>query len=297
MTGQAMIAGMRGDDTDAERLAQQAEALVLPARISAVLCGIQFARGVTAIAAGRYDEAFDQLRRVFDRADPCLPGRCRAPGRSATSRRPPRRQGGRRRPARSLAAFQPAELDSVAPWTRVALIYAAPLLAEDDAAEAEFRRALAANLVRWPALPGAPAARVRFVAAPPVPGRAGAGDHCGPHGRCARRMACFPGPSAPAGSCAPPARPARNARRRQRISLSPQELQIAQLAAGGLSNREIGRAAVPVAPDRRLPPLPDLPEAGHHLTHPAAVRAGHRRRQPGCRIRPVQGRPVRGPCH
>ena len=100
MTGQAMIAGMRGDDTDAKRLAQHAEALVLPARISAVLCGIQFARGVTAIAA------VATTRRSISCAGSSTAltrpiRRCRAPGRSVTSRRPPRTQGGWRRPARS----------------------------------------------------------------------------------------------------------------------------------------------------------------------------------------------------
>ncbi len=237
MTGQAMIAGMRGDDTDAERLAQHAEALVLPARISAVLCGIQFARGVTAIAAGRYDEAFDQLRRVFDRADPSYQAvqSTWALGDLAEAAT----HTGRVAEAREIvAAFQPGELDSVAPWTRVALIYAAPFLAEDDAAEAEFRRALAANLVRWPAYRarllleyGSWLRRRYRVAQARGPLRT-ARQVCVAHGLLpwaerARRELRATGEAG------------EEPRAPQRISLSPQELQIAQLAAGGLSNREI----------------------------------------------------------
>lgn len=53
-----------------------------------------------------------------------------------------------------LAAFQPGEHDSVTPWTRAALLYAASLLASDEATEREPGRALQADLVRWPSYPG-----------------------------------------------------------------------------------------------------------------------------------------------
>jgi len=133
-----MIAGMRGEDEAAGRLAQCAETLVLPMRISAVLCGIQFARGVTAIAAGRYDEAFDHLRRVFDRGDPSYQAvqSSWAPGDLAEAAV----RAGRAEPARRIIdVFRPGEQDSVTPWTRVALLYAAPLLASgDEAAELFF---------------------------------------------------------------------------------------------------------------------------------------------------------------
>src|SRR5260370_21209040 len=50
---------------------------------------------------------------------------------------------------------------------------------------------------------------------------------------------------------------------------TPQELQIARLAANGLSNRENRAATVHLAPDRWLPPPPDLPQAPDHLPQPA----------------------------
>ena len=239
MTGQAMIAGMRGDDDEAARLADRAEALVLPARISPVLSGIQFARGVTAIAAGCYDEAFDQLRRVFDRADPSYQAvqSTWALGDLAEAAM----HTGQTAEAREIvAAFQPGERDSVTPWTRVALLYAAPFLAGDDVAELEFRRALAANLARWPAYRarllleyGSWLRRRYRVAQARGPLRT-ARQICAAHGLLpwterARRELRATGEAAEE-PCT-----------QQRTSLSPQELQIAQLAAEGLSNREIAQ--------------------------------------------------------
>jgi hypothetical protein len=50
-----------------------------------------------------------------------------------------------------------------------------------------------------------------------------------------------------------------------RDRLSPQEMQIATLAAEGLSNREVGRAAVSVTPDGRLAPVPAVSKTCHHV--------------------------------
>ncbi len=239
MTGQAMIAGLRGDAASAERLAQRAETLVLPARISAVLSGVQFARGVSALAAGGYDEAFGQLRRVFDRADPSyqavqstwvLGDLAEAAART-----------GRTSEARQiLAAFRPGDHDSVTPWTRVALLYAAPLLADDQLAEQEFRGALRENLARWPLYRarllleyGSWLRRRRRPAEARVPLRT-AREICEAHGLLpwaerARLELRATGEASEA------------PRVQQWTSLSPQELQIAVLASEGLSNREIAQ--------------------------------------------------------
>jgi DNA-binding NarL/FixJ family response regulator len=55
--------------------------------------------------------------------------------------------------------------------------------------------------------------------------------------------------------------------------LTPQELQIAQLAAEGLSNRQIGEQLF-LAPDRGLTLVPPVPEAQHHHASRAGGRAG-----------------------
>ena len=239
MTGQAMTAGLRGDAEGAEGLAQRAEALMLPARVSAVLCGIQFARGVAAIAAGRYEEAFEQLCRLFDRADPsyqavqstwALGDLAEAAARTA-----------RVTEAREiLARFRPAGHDSVTPWARVALLYASPLLADDDRAEQEFRRALAVNLTRWPSY----RARLLLEYGSWLRRRRRPADARAPL-RTARQVC-------EAHDLRPWAERARielratgeaseEPRAQRWTSLSPQELQIALLAAEGLSNREIAQ--------------------------------------------------------
>jgi DNA-binding CsgD family transcriptional regulator len=239
MTGQAMIAGLRGEDDHARQLAQRAETVALPARIGAVLCGIQFARGVAAMGAGRYEEAFDQLRRVFDRADPS----CQAVQSSwalgdlaeAAVRT------GRAAEARQVVdVFRPKEGDSIAPWTRVALLYAGPLLAAEEDAEQLFCSALEADLVRWPCYRarllleyGSWLRRRRRVAEARPPLRT-AREICEAHGlqpwaERARQELRATG------------EPSQLPQAEHWASLSPQELQIAQLAAEGLSNRDIGQ--------------------------------------------------------
>jgi len=254
MIGQAMIAGMRGDDALAERLARHAEAVLLPARIGAALAGIQFVRGVTAIGARRYDEAFDHLSRMFDRGDPAgQTGSCAwalgdlAEAAARTGRTDEAREiADRFRPAQcdraqyGPALPDPAGRDHVSPWTRVALLYAAPLLADPDDAERDFRRALEADLTRWPFYRarmlleyGSWLRRRRRIAEARAPLRH-AHQVCEAHGllpwaerarqelrATGERRAAF--------------------RAGARIPLSPQELQIARLAADGLSNREIGQ--------------------------------------------------------
>ena len=58
------------------------------------------------------------------------------------------------------------------------------------------------------------------------------------------------------------------------VLLSPQELQIAQLAAGGPVEPRHRPGAVPLAPHDRLAPVPDLPEARGRLARRAARAAG-----------------------
>ena len=252
MIGQALAAGLCGDGPLAGKLARQAEAMVLPAGVGAALCGIQFVRGVTAIGAGRYDDAFDQLSRMFDRADPAYQAvqSTWALGDLAEAAV----RTGRGNEARELlAAFRPARGDSVTPWTRVALLYAAPLLAADEdrpeagaeATEEAFRRALEANLVRWPFYRarllleyGSWLRRRRRIAEARTPLRH-AHQVCEAHGllpwaeRARQELrATGEGREAPRAGTRPGS---------LLSLLSPQELQIVQLAAQGLSNREIGQ--------------------------------------------------------
>jgi tetratricopeptide (TPR) repeat protein len=65
--GQALLAGLRDDEDTAEAIALDAEAVILPIRLGDLLAVLQLARGLTALSAGRHSDAFDHLRRVFDR--------------------------------------------------------------------------------------------------------------------------------------------------------------------------------------------------------------------------------------
>jgi ATP/maltotriose-dependent transcriptional regulator MalT len=252
MIGQALTAGLRGDGALAEKLARQAEAMVLPARVGAALCGIQFVRGVTAIGAGRYDEAFGQLGRMFDRADPAYQA-VQSTWALGDLAEAAVRTGHGNEARELLAAFRPAPGDSVTPWTRVALLYAAPLLAADEdrakagadeaaaaAAEREFRRALAANLVRWPFYRarllleyGSWLRRRRRIAEARAPLRH-AHQVCEAHG-------LLPWAERARQELRATGEGRETLRDGARAPLSPQELQIARLAAAGLSNREIGQ--------------------------------------------------------
>ena len=63
---QAVLAGRRGDTATAAELAAQAERVLLTGGVPPLLAQVQLARGTAALGAGRYDEAYEQLARIFD---------------------------------------------------------------------------------------------------------------------------------------------------------------------------------------------------------------------------------------
>lgn len=234
---QAVIAGLRGDDGTADTLATQAEAIVLPLRMNPFLCGIQFVRGLSAIGAGRYDVAFTQLRRMFEPADPSFhPVQSTwALGDLAESAV----HTGRTDEARDvMARFAPRPGTTASPWTEAAALYARPFLATDDTAEQAFQQALSSGLSRWPWYRarllleyGTWLRRRKRLVDSRGPLRS-ARDACDALGLRswadrARRELRAAGEDSPHGTEAVWA------------VLSPQELQIAQLAAAGHSNKEI----------------------------------------------------------
>jgi DNA-binding CsgD family transcriptional regulator len=224
--GAAMLA-------DAERHGRQVYA-------DGLLAHVQHARGMLELAGGRPGDAFDSLRHLFEPgaeghhqtistwAIPELIDAAIPAGRAAEA-------------ARCLEALEPAAI--AGPWQQVTMAYARAQLAgngqDEAAAEAAFAEALAADLERWP-LP-----RARLLLA------------YGTWLRRQRRVA----------ESRDPLRSARDlfdaigvpwladrarqelgatgegslARRLKSIDeLTPQEMQIARLAADGLSNRQIG---------------------------------------------------------
>lgn len=233
---QAMIAALRGEEDRAEELAAEAERVALPVAASPVLATVQHARGLTALGGGRNDEASEHLRRLYDPADPAyhLMLRCYAVGDLVEA-----------------SVYSGHSVDGVvlemetlartsgSPVLHAGLRYARALLASDADAEGLFEVALRADLARWPfararvqlAFGGwlrrrrrvaesreyLRAARDTFDALGIIPWAERARRELRASGETSRRRI----PDA-------------------RDQLTPQELQIAQLAADGLTNREIG---------------------------------------------------------
>ena len=235
----AMLAGVRGEAEEAEVLAAEVERVMLPKGMNAVLVDVQLARGLTALGIGHYADAYEHLIRSFERRDPAWHEikRCWAIGDLAEAAR----HSGHLEEARALLPEMEAILSETRPpRLRVALEYARPLLAEDEEAEDLFRAALDADLAAWPFARarlelsfGTWLRRQRRVAESRVPLRAArdAFDALGalPWAERARHELRGAGVTS------------RPRERGAMDELTPQELQIARMAASGLSNREIGQ--------------------------------------------------------
>jgi DNA-binding CsgD family transcriptional regulator/tetratricopeptide (TPR) repeat protein len=239
-TAQATIAALRGDHVAAEDLATRIEQAALPLGAASSLALVQYARAMSALGRGRHDEAYDQLRRVYEPGDPAhhhmFAGMCIGDLAEAAA------HGGHRDEARSLVgAIESVARQTPSPWVHATLRYARAVLADDENAEAAFAAAADGHdVARWPLLRarvhlafGMWLRRQRRTAESRVPLRAArdAFDALGatPWGQQARQEL----------------RAAGETSRRRVIGrldvLTTQELQIVQMAAAGLSNREIAR--------------------------------------------------------
>jgi ATP/maltotriose-dependent transcriptional regulator MalT len=235
---QAIQAALRGDSKTADSLASRAEAVAVATGATALLGVVQLARGLASLADGNYEEAYDRLYRVFDPRDPAYHfTRCWAIGDIVEAAV----HCGRQNTARRLLA----DMESIGeatplPRLNVGLAFARPLLAEDADAEPLFVSALAQDLRSWPFFRGrlllaygSWLRRQRRLAESRTPLRVAREtfDAMGavPWGQRARQELKAAGETS-----------------RERTpgawdQLSPQELQIAQMAAQGLSNREIAQ--------------------------------------------------------
>jgi DNA-binding NarL/FixJ family response regulator len=234
----ATVDGLRGETVAAQTSATEAEQVIRAESAHPMLALVQLARGATSISAGHYAEAFEHLWRVFDPTDiafhPVV--RCWAVGDLVDAAMHSDHQ------ERARAVVE--EMETLAsrspfPVLLAGLSYARPLLAEDDDAEALFLAGLDADLSNLALT------RERL--------QLGYGVWLRRHQR--RKEARAPLRAARDGFDALGAAPwAERARQELRATgesshrrepgardlLTPQELQIAQLAAEGLSNRDIG---------------------------------------------------------
>jgi ATP/maltotriose-dependent transcriptional regulator MalT len=235
----AMVAALHGEQTLSEALAGEAERFAVPVSATAVLTLVQSARGWSALGQGRHADAYDQLRRLFDPGDSAYHHilRCWALGDLAEAAAHSDRREEARAVMRELEAMA---RQTPSPWLHVGILYARPLLAAEGDAEPLFRAALGTDMTRWPQYRarlqlafGEWLRRRRRTTESRAPLRAArdAFDALGfgPWAERARQELRASGESS---------------RRRtpdMLDELTAQELQIVQMAAAGLSNREIGQ--------------------------------------------------------
>jgi ATP/maltotriose-dependent transcriptional regulator MalT len=231
----AIIAAMRGDHDAAESLAAEAQRMTDP--LGTLLAEVQMARGLNALAAGRFEEAYHQYSRMFTPTDSAYHPmkECFWIGDLAEAAL----QSGHREVARAkLLEMEDLARRTPSPQFHQSMHYARAMLADQDDAEQVFETGLGAV--------SAPFLQARLqLAFGRWPRRAGRGRQA--HVVLQAAMESFDR------LCASPwgerARKELRAlgvivQRRtpeRREELTPQELQIALMAAEGLSNREIGQ--------------------------------------------------------
>jgi DNA-binding CsgD family transcriptional regulator len=234
----ATLAGERGDLDTAEKLALRAEAELLPVGAQAMLALVQFARGRGAVAHQHYSEGLDHLRRALDPGDVAyhpFVGSWGLPDMIEAAIHVGEVEEARAR----LAELESLAAATGGPYLQAGLAYAKPLLAGDEEAGELYQAALASELVSWPCFRarmllayGRWLRRQRRVAESRAPLRA------------ARESADALGFDGLAALARQELRASGETSRERtpdlRDQLTPQELQIAQLVAEGLSNREIG---------------------------------------------------------
>ncbi len=235
---QAAAAAEAGDFDTAQALSREAEAQVSTER-DPVLALAQFVRGHGAVANRRYVEGGEHLRRILNPADPAHHAFIGAWGLADLV------EASAHTGDQAAAARYLAELESLAQLTAGSLLvaeasYARPLVASDDEAEAYFKTALDQDLLNWPCLRGRLQLRYggwlrrhRRIAESRGPLRAAVDNfstlNFGGLTDCARQELRASGETS------------RHRTPDNWDQLTPRELQIAQLAADGMSNRQIGQ--------------------------------------------------------
>jgi len=238
-TVEAYVAALRGDEQASEVAAAAAERVALPLGANFLLTAVQWARGLAALGAGRHADAYAELLRTHDPQDPSFHSHMRwwAIADIAEAAAHGGKAGEARRLLDELASL--AET-TPASWIQLGLRHARAVLADDGDAEELFQAALSAEVNRWPyqrarllLAYGAWLRRRRRVAESRTPLRAArdAFDALGVRawGERARQELRASGETS------------RSRTPEARDQLTPQELQIAQMAAEGLTNREIGQ--------------------------------------------------------
>ena len=235
----SLVAAMRGDEATAERIAAEAELVGEALGSNSTVALAQFGRVLAALGSGRHADAFAYANRLFDPADPAhhpVIASWLIADLADAARYIDRLDEARAR----VAELEATVGGRPGTWIALGLQHAGALLAEPAQAGERFDEALSSDLTRWPfqrarleLAYGQWLRRNRRVTESRAVLRAARDTFdalgCAPWSDQARRELRASG---------------ERSRRRvvdARDQLTGQELQIAQLAARGLSNREIGQ--------------------------------------------------------
>ena len=242
MTGadvtRAMIAALRGEEDLAESLAASAEQRAASAGAGSLLAGLIVARSRLDLGKARYAPAVDRLLALFDRGGPAFHyvQRGWAIGDLAEAARYGDRAD---EAAAALNELEPMASMTPSPRLRVAMAYARAMLADDRDADSLFQVALRPDTTPWPF----DMARVNLAYGTWLRRHRRLSDSRAP--LQAAREAFDALSATDWGDRARAELRASGVRSRHKAvaawdQLTAQELQIAQLVADGLSNREIG---------------------------------------------------------
>jgi len=235
----SLIAGMRGDEPAAEQAAAEAERVAISAGANITVAFAQFGRVVAALGSGRHADAYNFAERLFDPADSAyhpvisswLIGDL---AEAALHLDRVEEVRVRVEQVEAQAGERPGS------WIALGLNHARALLADAPEAEERFRAALCADFARWPFQ----RARAQLAFGQWLRRRRRIADSRD-RLRAARDAFDALGCQAWGDQARRELRAAGESSRRRvpeaRDQLTAQELQIAQLAAKGLSNREIGQ--------------------------------------------------------
>jgi hypothetical protein len=145
----SVLHALRGDAEVALRLAAEAELEAGRRGLNDLLSCVQLARGVAWLSAGRNEDAYRELRRAFDPADPSFHQRERFTGLTFLAEAAVRADD--REDARQvLAEMEEIALTTPAPILHAHLPYARAVLAAEEDAEHLYSAALREDLSVWP---------------------------------------------------------------------------------------------------------------------------------------------------
>jgi DNA-binding CsgD family transcriptional regulator len=236
---EGVATAQRGNEEAARSLITDVEAALLTLGTTPLLAFVALARGRAELAASHHSDAYQRLARLFDRNDvsfhPFLGGHAIADLVEAAVGG----DGDLDLVRRYLDEWKEIGAETTAPYLEAQLSYASAVLAEDDVAEDLFRAAIASAGSGWQFY----AARGRLAYGVWLRRGQRRADARAPLREAAETFAALGQETAARRALGELRASGETTRRRVPeawAQLTPQELQIAQMAAEGMSNKEIG---------------------------------------------------------